>query len=162
MEKRIRAIEPSWNGAYPEVSGGVSNFSAQGASNFAGDDTLSDHEVEVPVNVVDHAVDQVGDPTRAHQHYAIELMSEIPPAVLENAHEPYGARAVLYALLFDRRDPTIRRVQLQTLEKLARPDVVQATKALFAIDRRVGRSRTASDRGLSTARTQVDVRNPVS
>ena len=46
------------------------------------------------------------------------------------AHEPYGARAVIYASLLD-VDPGIRRVQLDMLKQLAEPDVYELTLKLI-------------------------------
>ena len=47
-----------------------------------------------------------------------ELVAEMPQDVVDAAHEPYGARAVIYASLLD-RDADIRAVQLRALEQLA-------------------------------------------
>ena len=57
----------------------------------------------VPVEVVRHAAEQVGNPTEIHRRYAAELVAAMPPQVVDAAHEPYGARAVIFASLLDRR-----------------------------------------------------------
>ncbi len=130
LEKRIRAIEPSWDGEYPEVEIETQfEASSSGASNFVGE--VSSSNEEVPINVVDHAVDHVGEPTEAHRHYAVDLLANIPPQVLANAREPYGSRAVLFALLLDRQDASIRQNQLATLDANAKPHIVEITRKLI-------------------------------
>src|SRR5690606_28955844 len=62
--------------------------------------------------------------------YAAALVESLPPAVLEAAHQPYGARAIVYGLLVDRR-PKIREKQLAALDRLAAPDVAALTKKLL-------------------------------
>lgn len=152
LEDRILAIEPDWDGAYPafseiettdssgpananvarfvgEVGGAASPSSPR---NPAVETSLSANE-EVPIDVVDHAVDHVGEPTEAHRHYAADLLAKIPPVVLDTAREPYGARAVLFALLLDRNDASIRQNQLNVLESNAKPDIVKLTRRLSPI-----------------------------
>jgi hypothetical protein len=76
----------------------------------------------------------VGHPTEAHRQYAQELVAGLPPAVVEAAHDPYGARAVIYAGLLD-RNPQVRAVQLRALEQQADPGVFKLTRELLpAID----------------------------
>lgn len=129
LEKRILAIEPSWDGEYPDVEIAAQfETSGAGASNFVGE--VSSSNEEVPINIVDHAVDHVGEPTEAHRHYAVELLANMPPLVLDAAREPYGSRAVLYALLLDRNDDAIRQHQLSVLESHAKPHIVALTRQL--------------------------------
>ncbi len=89
----------------------------------------SDNE-EVPVQVLDHAVEQVGEPTVDHQDYARQLLASVPAALLAAAREAYGARAVVYGLLLD-RCPDVRQAQFKLLEKLAEADVVRLTRQLL-------------------------------
>jgi hypothetical protein len=53
----------------------------------------------------------------------------MPPAIVDAAHEPYGARAVIYASLLD-RDADVRAVQLRTLEKSCDRNVFELTLRL--------------------------------
>jgi hypothetical protein len=123
LSARILRIEPNWNGEFPAAPPAGAPAAVVGAAAFAG---------EVPVEVVKHASEQVGSPTEIHRAYAVQLIDSLPQAILEAAHEPYGARAVLYGLLFD-RDPVIRARQLELLETLAKPDVVELTRQLLPL-----------------------------
>lgn len=136
LADRIRCLDPQWDGKYPQPLSvaGVAAIAAEGAAGFAGDgpDLLRRN---VPVEVVRHAADQVGNPTEIHRLYAAELVAAMPPEVVDAAHDPYGARAVIFASLLD-MDPGIRAVQLDTLKKLAEPGVYDLTlKLIPQVDR---------------------------
>ncbi|MAT73096.1 MAG: hypothetical protein CMJ58_26730 [Planctomycetaceae bacterium] len=127
LEKRILALEPNWNGKYPAMPkqpAGVTEISRAGVAGLAGGGE------GVPVEVVSRAADQVGEPQDMHRQYVAQLVQSIPPTVVDNAHDPYGARAVLYGLLID-SDPAVREQQLAELARRAAPDVYELTLKLL-------------------------------
>jgi hypothetical protein len=71
----------------------------------------------------------VGAPGREHLRYAARLKAAIPEAVVRAAHEPFGARAVVYALLLN-REKNFRRLQLARLEHHADKAVYKETLKL--------------------------------
>jgi len=143
LEKRILAIDPSWDGEYPDVDVAAQfapSTSGGGTSNFVGE--ISNSNEKVPINIVDHAIDHVGEPTEAHRHYAVDLLATIPPLVLDAAREPYGSRAVLYSLLLDREDVAVRQNQLNELDANAKPHVAALARKLSpAMDKLDDRAR---------------------
>jgi len=130
LEKRILALEPSWDGTYPAATQAdrVADLAAATAAGLYGDRAPLAAPA-VPTEVVRRASDQVGNPTDALQQYARELVDGLPPAVVKAVHEPYGARAVIYASLLD-RDADVRANQLRTLEKTADRNVFELTLQL--------------------------------
>jgi hypothetical protein len=74
-------------------------------------------------------LDRVGAPGREHLRYAARLKAAIPEAVTRAAHEPFGARAVVYALLLN-REKNFRRLQLARLEHHADKAVYKETLKL--------------------------------
>ena len=56
----------------------------------------------------------MGEPQLAHRQYAQELLVSLSPSIQQAAHEPYGARALVYGLLLDKK-PQVRHRQLQHL-----------------------------------------------
>ncbi len=127
LSERIRALEPNWNGKYPAVSKTpIAHIEIAGATNFTGESASAD---EVPVEVVEHATDQIGNPTELHRQYAHELIRTIPEKIVEAVHEPYGARAVLFALLLD-KDEAVRKVQMTALAETTTLDIVALTDQL--------------------------------
>ncbi|HGY5551139.1 MAG TPA: M48 family metallopeptidase [Prochlorococcus sp.] len=60
------------------------------------------------------AIAGIGEPTAKQLKQARRFLNELPAALYEAAHEPYGARAIVYALLID-QDPKICRKQFNVL-----------------------------------------------
>ncbi|MEM6798064.1 MAG: M48 family metallopeptidase [Planctomycetota bacterium] len=140
LPKRIRAIEPTWNGKFPTGPAAAairssleSASAAAGASGFASASPAGlPASQSVPLAVVDHAVNQVGEPTDAHRDYANGLVASLDPAIVAAAREPYGARAVVFALLLD-DDAAIRAAQFAALGKLAKPALAELTRRLTPV-----------------------------
>jgi Zn-dependent protease with chaperone function len=136
LEERIRRIDPSWDGALPEdveraqvapapaaARGRMAGVSAMASGEGAGRTATAAHAA------VAHAVESVGQPSEAHIRYAARLVESLPEPLVSAAHEPYGARAVVYALLLDRQAEP-RQQQLAHLADAADPGVYQATRRL--------------------------------
>lgn len=128
LPARIRRLDPAWDGKYPpapatpavvaEIEAGTAGLVGAAAANI------------VPIKVVKQAADQVGDPTERHRLYAAALVGSLPDAVKQSAHEPYGARAVMFGLLTDKKS-AVREQQLARLAELATPDVYDLTTKLL-------------------------------
>lgn len=130
---RIRRLDPQWNGKFPPAPKrpAVERELGPAAAGLVGAPALDAAPPnEVEVGIVSHAADQVGEPTELHRVYASELLQSTPPLVNEAVHEPYGARAVLYALLCDKQTE-VRDKQLKRLAELAQADVYQLTLKLL-------------------------------
>jgi Zn-dependent protease with chaperone function len=129
LAERIRRIDSSWDGTFPALSAaetpGVPPIEAAGVAALSGGLASAPHG---PGGFLAGALDDIGQPGDAHVRYAARLLAGLPPAVASAAHEPYGARAVVYALLLDRR-PEPRRIQLAHLAA-ADPDVHDETLKL--------------------------------
>ena len=151
LGERIRRIDPSWNGEFPElpdagdaVPGAVAPPAAAGfagaeagAGAGPGASSPAGAEAGAPAGPgIANAVGQVGQPTPAHVEYAARLLDRLPTPVVEAAHEPYGARALVYALLLD-RDPEPRRLQLAHLEAAADDGVHEETVRLAPVVERL-------------------------
>jgi Zn-dependent protease with chaperone function len=133
LKERIRRLDPQWDGTFAVEPLTPAQFSkgTKLAAGLVGAEATTEAEPEtVPLRVVAHAADQVGDPTEQHRRYAAMLVQSLPEAVQQSVREPYGARAVLFGLLLD-RDPEIRENQLSTLRELATSDVFELTQKLM-------------------------------
>jgi Zn-dependent protease with chaperone function len=121
LGQRIRRIDPAWDGTFPEATAlpppATAAPAAAGAAGFAG-------SAAAPAATPDmrRAVAQVGQPDPSHLRYAARLLDGLPAAVTRAAHESYGARAVVYALLLD-ADEGSRQAQLAHLARAADPGV---------------------------------------
>jgi Zn-dependent protease with chaperone function len=129
LDERIRRIDPQWDGQYPPPlpADAVVDVAAEEAAGLVGGADV--YGRPVPVEVVERAVEQVGNPSEIHRQYAQELVAAMPPPVVDAARDPYGARAVIFATLLD-RDADIRAAQLRALEQIADPNVFELTLRL--------------------------------
>jgi Zn-dependent protease with chaperone function len=133
LPARIRAIEPTWDGEFPPPlpEDAVAGLSGDEASGLVGGDADLLRR-PVPVDVVRRAADQVGDPTEAHRQYVAQLVAAMPQSVIDAAHEPYGARAVIFASLMD-QNPQVRAAQLAALQAATEPHVLELTQKLLPL-----------------------------
>ena len=136
LDDRIRRLDPQWDGIYVEGPATAAAFAKGGApvSGLVGGQAPAverePHSDElVPVAVVSRAAGQVGDPTERHRKYAAELVASLPAAVRESVREPYGARAVLFGLLLDRKQ-AVREKQMTRLSEMAKADITELTYKL--------------------------------
>ena len=80
LAKRIRAVDPTWDGEWGEPVGVAYPDASEAAAAFAPAVTNEDL-----VRAVDSAALQVGEPTLAHRQYAGQLIASIPDDVRRRA-----------------------------------------------------------------------------
>lgn len=129
LSKRIKILDPSWQGAMTEISSEAAPSPGATTAGFAGGGLAP--------AFAGSAVDQMGRISAAHLDYAVQLLLELPPAVKEAAHDPYAARAVVYALLMD-ADPESRKLQLEMLDAKGERGVPELTRTLLPEVERLG------------------------
>ncbi|MCC7333477.1 MAG: M48 family metallopeptidase [Pirellulaceae bacterium] len=120
------------------AAAGLSGSSQPSASSVVSDSATTNsneyYPAEIPVRIVDRAIDHVGNPTQAHVDYATGLRALLPQNIVAFAREPYAARAVVLSMLLN-QDASIRASQMQALGGLVTPDVAALVKKLSpAID----------------------------
>ncbi len=130
LEERIRRIEPGFSaavGGAPAPSATAAE-AAPGAAGLAGA-TAAGAGTAPAATVANAAVmEAVGAPGPEHVAYAESLLSSLPDSLRDSAHEPFGARAIVYALLLDAKED-VRNVQLQSLAEHADAQVYEITCA---------------------------------
>ena len=125
LDERIRRIEPSFKGKFDKI-----NYQSRSLANT----TMASAELMVsPGDQVAHSnvspeavMSRIGTPDAGSMQEAILLMAKMPSRIRDFSHDPYTARAAVYALLLDHH-PQQRRIQLQVLEKAADPSVYRET-----------------------------------
>ena len=135
LKKRILRIDPQWDGNF-EVK---SPDAPQEDVKTGAEETLSRTDVARKVAavaagaaVVDvmNAIDQIGNPAQDTIDYARSLVSGLSETIKDAAHEPFGARAVMYCLALD-AGQTDRARQLQYLQEQADPGVYPLVVSLL-------------------------------
>jgi Zn-dependent protease with chaperone function len=125
---RIRRLEPRFNGRFPAVrsvvareeeaarrteavgAGGGGQPAGFGVGRLPGG--MGAFE-KIPLDPM-VVMAAVGTPVTEHVAYAARLIASLPPTLADALHDPFSARAAVFALLLD-RDPAIRERQLQLL-----------------------------------------------
>ena len=127
LEERIRAINPNWDGTFPEARGDDDEVEA--LLNQKSKARASAMPTIIPglpgaagaaaaiVIQTNSVMPNVGNPTPLHLRYAVELRESLPENIRDAARDPHGASALLYALLLS-DDEGQRNAQLQELAKL--------------------------------------------
>src|SRR5690606_30047487 len=79
-------------------------------------------------------VEQIGALTPEHIAVAHEMLESMPAPLVQAAHEPYSARAVLFALLLD-PDHNVRQRQLERLsEAIDAPLLIQTRRLAASVE----------------------------
>ena len=147
LELRIKRIDPNFDGNLKNlklkpVAGDESNSSDKSASRksmaglaamgmmAAATATPSTPADAIELEPVDgNGLNQIGQVSKAHINYASQLVSKMPEPVVRAAREPYGARALVYALLLD-DEKEVRQRQINELEQHADEHVYRDTLRL--------------------------------
>lgn len=147
LPDRIRAIDPYWDGVFPEVrplrelGAGAAEaprgprtpfpFPIPGRAAAVG---LADAAPPLTANRATRAptdpASRVGSPMPEHAAEATRVLSAIPVDVLEAAREPFSARAVVLCLLLDRSSEVVRDQQKKLLEVKLDPALLRDARRL--------------------------------
>ncbi len=136
--ERIRRIQPGFDGSFLRERSPESPIQAQASMGFhatsapsaraAGPSSHAVRAGAAEAHPASELIAGIGTPTPAHLEHARRLIAELPPALREAAHDPYGARAILYALLTD-TEPGLRAAQHQSLAARVEPLTFKLTQA---------------------------------
>ena len=123
LEDRIAAILPNWDGKYEVVEDRSARdealaAEAQSGSRSEGDRRRAAATIAAGAILGEQLVQAAGNPGMDHLDAAERIIAGIPPAWLEAARNPSGARAVVYLIVLQDTDP-VRRRQLNLLEHSA-------------------------------------------
>lgn len=154
LDKRIRAIEPHWDGslergesrsaspragssqAAAPIGGAAAGFAGAEVSRSLGNSQRGDQrhyadndDEDASLPAVLAATDHVGAPEMAHRQYTAQLLKEIDPEITAAAREAYSARALVFALLIN-EEPQVRHAQYEMLDRMISKDVVLLTRKL--------------------------------
>ena len=134
LKERIKRVLPSWDGTFLDPlipSDRRDERKKPDPATRLGDrieDALSQEGANVEALLPLLALS--GMMTPKHIEHAQGLIQSIPANLRDAAHDPYTGRAVIYALLLDRKDTTLRESQLQQLESNGDPAIAKLVRSL--------------------------------
>ena len=129
LEDRIRRIDPSFKGKFDRTQPlEAGQGQAAGVSGFA-QQTATPAASAAPAA---NAIDQIGQPTQAHLDYAAHLIKSLPERIVAVARQPFGARALVYAMVID-KEAEPRKKQLERLHQFADAAVCKEFEAVLPL-----------------------------
>ena len=126
LEKRIRSIEPQWDGNFEvdKLLSGITSSETRNAVDSPAQRALSGAGLASAILMAETMLSQAGNPQEADVLNARDLLASLPDTLREAAHNPFSARALVYLLLLAEQPDTA----LQQLQFLAG----NADKAVYA------------------------------
>lgn len=98
LEQRIRRLQPQWDGEYAESPAPA--VAAREPGSAPPPDTRQRSDVALGVAAI-AAMQRAGAPDSADLQEASRIRQQLAPVFLQAAHEPHGARALMYFLLIN-------------------------------------------------------------
>jgi Zn-dependent protease with chaperone function/uncharacterized tellurite resistance protein B-like protein len=129
LEERIRAIDPNFDGTFPKTRYVPEEESPYRVGQAAASARRPAFPPLVPVAMA-AVMPNLGTPSTAHLHYAVELRNSFPAALKNAARDAMGASALVYGLLIS-TDPAMRAQQLGLLAQNTSDAVRQETERLL-------------------------------
>jgi hypothetical protein len=118
LAQRIMRIDPEWDGSYPQIE------ALQAPSVWTAPPGQKP--------ILKSAVSQVGQVDPEHLSYAREILDALPAPLLQAARDPYGSRALLYAMLVNSEEFT-REAQLEILRTRIEKDLAELAKKMLSL-----------------------------
>lgn len=150
LGKRIKQILPDWSGKFPKVdplgplqvergrnkpsrAAAAHRFDAMQGKVSAGVETMTGSG---PAGMLAGIaglgmLEMIGRPTPAHVEYAAQLINSIPEDIKAAARDVFGARAIVFALLLDRKDGEVRQKQMKAISDRSEYGLYEMTEKLF-------------------------------
>lgn len=131
LVERIRALDPSFDGVFPPAR--KTGLEETSAPKPPTPPRSAKRPPVVPIPgplpvPAPQVLALAGTTSREHLTYATSIQRDLPEALTEALHEPFGAAALVFALLLD-RDPEAQSRQIEALSRKAgRPMVEEAQR----------------------------------
>ncbi len=131
LDKRIRAIDPNWDGAFAQTEGQTRSDLRTSAATPRSKDNLQS-------SLVSGITEQVGQINEASLTRANQFVDQLEPNIKTSSHDVFEARALIYALLLS-QDVDLRQKQITFLNEKAEKGVpahlIRILNALEQVDR---------------------------
>ncbi len=132
LGKRIQRVDPRWDGKFDFAP--MAEPATTAEQSAAPDNSEAARAAAILATAAaamqpDAVTSSIGQPGVEHLNYSRQLIARIPDIFKQAAHEPCGARALIYFLVLD-NDPDQRRQQLQHLMAHADPGAYRETVKL--------------------------------
>ncbi len=136
LAARIIRLDPAFDGTFPKVIARQLRAPApeeiEAAAKRPGEEiSQGTAMLALAVLAADprNVTRDIGAPLREHMEHARRLLDSLPQQVRATASDPFGARAVIYGLLLDKKD-AVSKQQMEHLKLSADQAVFEATEKI--------------------------------
>ena len=130
LTERIKRIDPYWDGEFDYTVDEKPKVEETGSIDSSNEEKSTTILTALAASMnVDTATSHIVQASIEHLNYAHALIANIPDILKNSAHEPCGARALIYFLILD-KEPAIRKQQLHHLMAHADPGAYRETVKL--------------------------------
>ncbi len=140
LKDRIRRVQPAWDGKFvtpkPIQPESVKEDQSRRDARSRAENLVTG---AVVLGGVMDAIERTGQATVATLDQAVNTLDALPRLLLDAAHEPYGARALIYALVIDLQTD-LRESQLAYLQENADTGVADMTERTWPVMRDIAAS----------------------
>jgi Zn-dependent protease with chaperone function len=137
LVERIRRVDPSFDGDFSRIltdTTGRPRFEAPAPATLRPQVRPGRGVFHLdPARMVDH----VGTVQPQQLAYAAAVLTSLPDRLKELAYDPFGARAVVFALLVDHESEETRSAQLERLEGYAEPPLCREVERIVPLVHRL-------------------------
>ena len=134
LKQRIARILPGWNGEFRVDDTKSPGSSKQNAGQHVGSDMDRVRMATASGILLDlfQRIEKNPYPDADTIAYAADVVRSIPPAIIQQSRDPYGARAILFAMLLD-ADEQAAAQQIGVLRQQSDNAVVRLTRQLLPV-----------------------------
>ncbi|MGS2716766.1 M48 family metallopeptidase [Eionea flava] len=150
LADRIQRIEPQWNGQFPTLERSIetrqseieigeksslaasSSYATSSHFSTAVDRRVHSETLDESIAFDDSVINYIGESNAQTLHNTNNLLAHLPSKVIEAAHEPFSAQALIYTLLFSKKTNE-RQAQMDYLNAQLSPTLFGEVKLLAKI-----------------------------
>ena len=138
LKQRIARILPAWDGDFSIDAAALPGSSQQNSGQHAGSDMHRVRMATATTVLLDlfQRIENNPRPDAETIAYAADVVRSIPQAIIQQSRDPYGARAILFALLLDADEEAAAR-QIGALRQQSGNGVVRLTRQLLPVMQRL-------------------------
>jgi len=129
LEQRIRALDPAFDGTFPEVQPVAADIVPGDAASHLSQGVAQEESGAMGLDA-GKMVRHIGQPQAEHLHQASQTIGQMPRPLLDAVREPFSAQAVIFALLLSRDEEATRAKQWQLLQRQVGAPLYQEVQRL--------------------------------
>ena len=120
LEQRIKRLDPNWNGEFTSIIKEVEEQPVEDKTDNRAEQFKKAIVGAMVTNEIlsNDIIEHIGQANLEQINYARTLISQLPENLKQAAHEPYGARAIIYCLVLN-NEPHIQDKQFKHLDEFA-------------------------------------------